>query len=51
MVVPTFAALLPDTSGDVLSDERPLLRTMLFDELDYKQIFLLTPRHLSSFVQ
>mmetsp|Transcript_30730 Transcript_30730/g.98142 ORF Transcript_30730/g.98142 Transcript_30730/m.98142 type:complete len:265 (-) Transcript_30730:105-899(-) len=46
VVVPSLTALLADTAGQLLRDERPLLGAVLLDELDDLLILLLGPRAL-----
>ena len=43
VVVPTFAALLPHSTVEVLGDERPLLRTVRHDQLQDVPVFFSCP--------
>lgn len=44
MIVPTLAALLTEPSLDKLGNERPSLRTVLFDQFTDEVVLLLSPR-------
>ena len=44
MVVPPLSALLPNSSRQVFSDQRPFLRAILFNQVEHHAVFLLSPR-------
>jgi len=46
VVVPALAALLPDPIGQMLSDEGPLLRTVLLHQPNYQVVLLFGPGDL-----
>ena len=43
MIVPALTTLLADASGQVLGDSSPLLRPVLFDQLENFPVFILSP--------
>ena len=44
VVVPTFSALLPDTSRQVRSDQRPFVRPVFRNQRFHQYVFLKRPR-------
>lgn len=46
VVVPSLAALLPNSPREVLCDQSPLLRTILIDQVQHHSVLFLCPRTL-----